>query len=536
MKNKNTAYLRTLMTGFFNLNAWRQANKKERWRTIGIGVIIGLVILVLAFYLAGTAYAYAKLGLLEQIPNLMFFAANVALIAVTFYKANGCLFACRDQELVTSLPLPTSLIIGSRFLTMYGISLLFSCVMMLPTMIVYAFFAAPPPLFYLFFLITLFVMPLLPMTIAAIISAVITFIAVRFRHANLVTILLSLIIILALVVVPLFLFSDFGNLESQPSDNLQELAPLVTMIDALITTVNQFYPPALWYSQAMVTTSIVSFTLYVVVSFLVFGLFIAVLARFYRRLDNALTARRTKGQFQLQTSSIKARSAWQTLYRREIKRYFTSPLYVLNTLIGPLLLIVFAVAVCFLPLETYLAQTPFAVTPFVPLAMAIILGLTATTTCGISLEGKQVWLLQSLPLTNAVIYNSKLALNLTITLPGVIVGGLLLTYAISFTPLEILALFLFPFTYCIFISEIGLACNLRWPRYDWKEEAAVIKQGLPVLLTMLVDFFLLLLIGVIAFLLDFGQMFAAVYSVLVATLLLAVAAVYLHRRNLQKRF
>ena len=47
----------------------------------------------------------------------------------------------------------------------------------------------------------------------------------------------------------------------------------------------------------------------------------------------------------------------------------------------------------------------------------------------------------------------------------------------------------------MFTGVFGLAVNLRFPKFDWNEEAQVVKNGVPVVLTMLVGILVPLGVG-----------------------------------------
>ena len=89
-----------------------------------------------------------------------------------------------------------------------------------------------------------------------------------------------------------------------------------------------------------------------------------------------------------------------------------------------------------------------------------------------------------MPVKNSLIYNSKIALNLTVLLPAIIVTGIL--FIIAFKPglLNGILIFTVPAVYAFYISVLGLAINLRYPKYDWNNEVEVVKQSMSMGITM----------------------------------------------------
>ena len=124
-------------------------------------------------------------------------------------------------------------------------------------------------------------------------------------------------------------------------------------------------------------------------------------------------------------------------------------------------------------------------------AMPVLLGLIAAmmpmTSCAISMEGKNWWLMQTLPIENKVIFNSKILTHLSVVLPFYVVSVILSILALKPESLGILWLILIPAAYILFSSVAGIAINLKFPVLDWENETRVVKQSASTMVTMLVD-------------------------------------------------
>ena len=125
--------------------------------------------------------------------------------------------------------------------------------------------------------------------------------------------------------------------------------------------------------------------------------------------------------------------------------------------------------------------------------MAIILalilfmgGMTSTTTSTISLEGKSLWILKSLPVSETKIFWSKILVDASFTfiaaLIVTIIGAILVNAPILITILIIVASLI----YALFKAILGLLINLKFYRLDWDLPVKVIKQGLSVFVMMVV--------------------------------------------------
>ena len=100
-----------------------------------------------------------------------------------------------------------------------------------------------------------------------------------------------------------------------------------------------------------------------------------------------------------------------------------------------------------------------------------------TTCVSVSLEGKQWWIMSSLPLSTENILSAKIIMNLILVLPFYLVSEVLLILALHPGLPELVWLALIPAVSVIFSSVFGLAVNLRFPVFTWESEVSVVKQS-----------------------------------------------------------
>ena len=60
-----------------------------------------------------------------------------------------------------------------------------------------------------------------------------------------------------------------------------------------------------------------------------------------------------------------------------------------------------------------------------PFGMALFMGMSTMSACTISLEGRQLWIPKTLPVSVGQIYRSKVALTLVTCLPFAVIDGVL---------------------------------------------------------------------------------------------------------------
>ena len=122
------------------------------------------------------------------------------------------------------------------------------------------------------------------------------------------------------------------------------------------------------------------------------------------------------------------------------------------------------------------------------------------TAPSVSLEGKTLWLTQSLPVSGWQVLKSKLTLHMLITAIPAFVCMLVLAVVLKVDPVSTLLLLVFSVIYVLLCAALGLMINLKLPNLNWTNETVAVKQSASVIVAMLANW------G-IAFLLIIGYIF-----------------------------
>ena len=123
-----------------------------------------------------------------------------------------------------------------------------------------------------------------------------------------------------------------------------------------------------------------------------------------------------------------------------------------------------------------------------PLMGSILVGMTCTTACSISLEGKNLWILKISPVKVNKILSSKIAVNLTILIPAIVISSVILAFVLDVSSELLIMFFITPLVYSFFTSIFGILVNLKFPNLEWTNEATVIKKSISTTISMLVGF------------------------------------------------
>lgn len=457
---------------------------KKKAKKKGFVFYIGFIIL--GVILSSSSYTYSfmlgtnlkMIGMVELLPELMMAITCVVTLMTTIYKVKGTLFDFKDYDLVMSLPVRTSDVVASRLLLLYWINILFTLIIMIPAEIAYGILAKPTILYYIFSILTVFFIPLVPIIAATVIGTIITIVSVKFKHSNVINLIISLLFFITLMVVSL-----------TTSDSATQIGEITS---TLTKQVDNIYLFARMYREAVIDYNLVSIGLFIVISILAFTLFSNIVGLKFKEINTGIFAIHKKSNYKL--GSLSQTSPFKALYRKELKRYFSSTIYVMNTGIGIVMMTIAAVAVLFVS-KDQLAE--FMNMPgmsgmmgaVMPIAVSFLVSMSYITACSISLEGKNLWILKASPIPTKTIFNSKIAVYLTIAIPAIIVDGILFGLGLQLSWKELIIQFTMPIAYSFFTAILGLIINLKLPNFNWTSEIVVVKQSLASLIAIFVGLF-----------------------------------------------
>ena len=170
---------------------------------------------------------------------------------------------------------------------------------------------------------------------------------------------------------------------------------------------------------------------------------------------------------------------------KELKMFFSCTIYALNSSVGMVLMAVTSLAVIFVPIES-LGISHQIILQLVPLIGAVFVSMSSTTSSSLSLEGDKRWIMCSLPVASSEIIKSKIALNLTIILPLLLISSAAAGIGLRMDMFKIISTIAVAGSYGLYISVLGIYINYKFPKYDWKSEYYAVKGSVSVLLTTII--------------------------------------------------
>ena len=468
----------------FGINKLRyEKDKKKKRGSISLVVAYGIIFLMLVGYSYAMGYGFGYIGLTDIIPGMAFTIPGLVALLFTSLKASATLFGFKDYDILMSLPVKSSTVITSKFLSMYVINECLTLAIMIPLGIAYMQFADHQSgiLFIIMWTLGMLVTPLIPMTLATIIGALISAISSRMKHKNLFSILFSFAWIF------IILFFNYKNSTSTASDEmiLSELSEIGPVISG---NIHRIYPPSVLFDEAICNQQISSVLLLIAISVVWYWLFVAVVSKRYAAINARVMARTATSDYKMQ--ELKASSPMMALYQKEAKRFFSSALYVTNTGMGVIMTLIIAILCLVQGGGTIMSgfivgsgMDMMGLQCAIPFFFSAVLSMTTTTSAALSLEGKSLWIVKSMPIEDSIVFKSKILFNLSLLLPTAVITGVITILAFCPTTFLVAVWYIItPVAFSFLTSVWGMFLNAKMPNYDWENEGAVIKQGAPAML------------------------------------------------------
>ena len=471
-------------------------NKQKRYIAVLFIVMIVYMAINIGSFSVTTTINLMHAELVEYVYASLLSLTSIVLITLLLFTLNALLFEGNDYEMLQSLPVSQRDIIASKLLIVYIFSFCFACVMMLPGMVVHVL-STHAYIQFVFGIVSLVFVPVMPIGIAIIFGVGILYVASFAKHTTVLKILLSVLLFIGLMI---------GIYLLQSVDGLSTVMGLQML---------RIYPPSLIFLKSNILYACMSF----VVSMLIFYM----LTWKYEVLHKLSTKHRVI----YHDATFKHHSVFHALYQKELKRFFGSYLAVINQGFGVIMLVTGSVLLVLVP-PTILfsmlkvSQIPVNVVDYIPLVIAGMLAFTFPSASSLSLEGKNLWIIQTAPIKMKDIIFSKISVTLSLHLIGYVCAIIAVFLRFSLSVEQMITVLLIPLAYSIFTAILGFALDYRFANYSWDNEVVPIKQNLQVGLTMLVSLFMVVLPILLSTIL-FMNLYFAMY--MVASILFVVSVI-----------
>ena len=440
--------------------------------------------------------------------GMMAFAFGMMM---SIFTMKGRLYEAKDNEMLLAMPLPTWMILITRLIGIYCYVLLFQTLVFVPALVRYALVVGGV-LPIVSGVIVLLFMPLGTMAISGLLGWLIALVCAKFPLKNFFTLLFAVGFMIG-----------YSFLYSKANDYISYLLANGAQISGKIQTM--FYP--FWKMGAGACGDVNAITMYALIFVGAFALIYLLIAKTFLSF---VTMKRVFSRASYKERRQKTQKISLALLRKEFLRLIKNPMIALNTMLGSVMFIVFAVYVfsqkSFLEMIEMLGMAGAGGMPIELLFMGVfcmIATMNMSAASSISLEGENLWLLRTLPIATENILCIKAFCQFIATLVPAFVSILAVGIYVKLPIWCILLTILVLAAFSAAISLFGVAVNLKFPNLHWTNEIAVVKQSLSTFLGLFGGF------GIFALLVGgyflFGKyMLAWGYGLLCLILLILISA------------
>lgn len=504
MKNKTFLLLSGMLKNSSRINIFKHTDdKKKRSNIVGTYIGESILFICLMGYCGLQAIGLGMFGLAEAIPTVTVVLVSLLSLIFTIFKVNGYLFAFKDYDMLMALPFTVKTVVSSKFLYMYVKSSTWFISIIVAMLAGYAYFERPAWYIYILWLAMGVLLPVIPMLAATLIGALIAKVGSGFKKKKTVEIILTFI-----VVIPIF-FSRFIIEKIFKEEGLEHVVDVSA--DFFNSSAN-WYMPSRWFREAVNDGNIVSFLLFVVVTLVLFEIFFLLLSKNYREINSKLmTYSKAEKKEKCKSTSdnaYKKKNIVTSIVMKEFKCLMGSTVFATNAVMGEVMALILGIAVIFVNVDKLIATvfegapiTKEMLIPAVPFIIYFMVGMVPASEPSPSLEGKNLWILKSLPIQKMDICKGKMIFNMLLALPVGIFACMTCFISAKAGVIDTLAGILEITVLCLLSTVFGLRCGLKHINTEWENEVEVVKQGAAVtsyLLPNMITTMILLVVSVVA--------------------------------------
>lgn len=512
-------------------------NKKKNHSTkalVGLAVLAFLAIFAfITIYMCMIEGLFAQSGHSDLILLMGITMSSLMIFFTNLTQANAYLFRTKDYDLLMSLPVRQRDIVLSKFIGLYFVNFLSVFSIMGGTYLAYVIFSGFDLVMLLLYLVTMIFLPVIPVAISSLVAFGLGYFPLNPKTKNFV----STILYILFFIVFSFFYSKVMN--SSESELLNQIAKMKTIF-------KQAYPMAGIIFEGFYNKDLLSLVIFIGSSLVISIIFVIIVSKNFKNFNNYTNRYKMSKDFKITNEINKSNGEIKTLLLKEIREYVSIRSYVINTIVGPILSLVFTITLSkqmlnglegLLPEGTLNVSLESFVFGFIVMISTFFLFLTNTSASSISLEGKNFWIIKSAPVKTSSVFMSKILLNMMIVGPfavaNVVISAVLTKANLIYAILALLMML------CIvgYFSTLGLYVNILLPKFDYDSPVKVIKQSMSALIVTGMAFVISIIL--ISCYTVFGNMISPIVGIIICfaiSLALLITSIILLKTHGKKKY
>lgn len=469
--------LKAAMSQDMDMFKYKTKASDSKAKQIIFPIILSLIVMfAVGVYAVMFASEFSKVNLTYIMLTLFIILTTILTLVEGIYKSQGILFDAKDNDLLFALPIEKSKILFVRIFKLLSFQFLYNALFMIPAYVVYIYYEHPGISFYLISILMTFLLPIIPTVISSIIGYIIKAVSVKFKAKKIVQTVFTMIIFFGIFYISL---NTQGILEN-----------IINNAESINAVIKKVYYPAGAYIDLIQNFNLPTLLILIAINIVPLVIFIMIASKFYFGIISKSSEKGKSKKIKSIESKVKVKSKLSALVSKELKRYFSSTVYIFNTSFGLILLLIITIAMSVningvintitegegmgIDINTIISLMPKIFFCLVTYTAC----MTSITSSSISLEGKSFNITKSLPTSVDTILLSKILMSCIITMPVILISDLIFFIAFQVGIIDILFILTISILMPILIAIIGLFTNLKYPKMNASSDTEVVKQSM----------------------------------------------------------
>ena len=464
--------LKKQLTEVFKGYFYNAKKNKMRSKLAMAGMFIVFIILMVG--VLGGIFTFLSVNLCDSLIAVkmgwLYFLlmANIAILLGAFgsiFNTYAGLYLAKDNDLLLSMPIPVGTIITARLLNVYLMGAMYSATVLLPALIVYWITAGPSISRIICGILLLVIVTFIVLILSCLLGWVVAKISLRLKNKSFITVIASLVFIAAYY----FFYFKANALLQDLIRNAQVYGEKIKGAAGILYQFGRIGEGA-WLPTI----------LFLALTAILFAAVWIILSRTF--LGIATSSGHTE-KVRYVRKTVAQKTVFSALFSKELSRFTSNANYMLNCGLGVLLipaggilLLIKGRQICEV-LGTAFASIPDTAAIFICTMLFMTASMNNMAVPSVSLEGKSLWILQSLPVPPRAVLLAKASVQLVLTcipmLFAVICAVVIMDASL---PVKLLVFFL-PLVYTLFSTIYDTFIGIRMPILNWTNETTPIKQS-----------------------------------------------------------
>lgn len=492
---------------------------KKQKMTIGalIGLIGGIFVLISILYNVLFSFAFKEEGKVYNYPVFMSFFVLFITFFSAIYRSQTILFSEKDHSILAPMPIKRSTIVASKLILFLCEEIVFSAIIMVPTIVIYGMESSS---FFLSGIVLMITIPLVSVLVAVFLGFIFNILAKRFKAVK---------VILTILYIGFFVLIFAGSYLLNSSTN--ESTTLSPAVDAL----TKYIPILSWVKSGFVEGNILSIILYLAVVLVSTAVVVVLYAIFYESFYQMLQITAKKESYNSERL-VKTNKALNTFIKKDFRAIFSNNMILLSSIVGGIvsLVVSFSLARQMNQVAANTQEQARMLNVIAPFLTFLLLTMASPASISISLENKCFWIIKTMPIDRRSYIASKIIVNQILLGVFGIINSIMLIVMCKYSIMFSISIVIIPQLLILLFGIVGVSVNLKLPRLDWANYNQIKNSPSILIMTfggMLFDI-IFIIINFVAFM--FGGDIVFMIVAIVLLVLLIFAAYIILKNNCRK--